>query len=153
MKKLFIILTVTLVACNPSAKKEENNPGIINDTTQNTVAVNNASDSNQLIVNANISAKGEAILKLIQELPEFKKSNKYIDSLTDHKKGLAALIFKPTKGEKDYNVQVGYNGTERFETYYNFYVDSTSYAIKVSDAIIGDIVPLDEWRMREAKRK
>jgi hypothetical protein len=146
MKKLFTILIIAIASCNPSGKTT-------NDSTQKIISSNNVSDSNQLIVNANISAKGEAILKLIQQLPEFKKSDKYIDSLTNHKKGLDALIFKPAKGEKNYNVQVGYNGTERFETYYNFYVDSTSYAIKVSDVIEGDIVPLDEWRMREAKRK
>lgn len=153
MKKFLTILIVTIASCNPSGKKEEVTVLTTNDSAQNVTSSKNASDSNQLIVNAHISAKGEAILKLIQQLPEFKKSDKYIDSLTDHKKGLAALIFKPAKGEKDYNVQVGYNGTERFETYYNFYVDSTSYAIKVGDAIEGDVVPLEEWRIREAKRK
>jgi len=110
--------------------------------------------SGELLVNGgNYSEKEKKILDKIALLPEFKKSNKYIDSLTDHKHGLSSMIFKPEKGEKYYYVKVGYSSPERFETYYNFYVDSTTFAINIDDVVEADIVPIAEWRKREAKRK
>ncbi|MCP9753103.1 hypothetical protein [Ferruginibacter sp. HRS2-29] len=151
-----IIISATLfTACNSSDSKTPT-PETPADTA--TIAAPAKKDSavvsGELLVNGgNYSEKEKKILDRIAQLPEFKKSYKYIDSLTDHKHGLSSMIFKPQKGEKFYYVKVGYSSPERFETYYNFYVDSTTFAINVDDVVEADIVPIAEWRKREAKRK
>lgn len=157
MKIILPILLATsiLSACNQPDKKTA-----VVETPADTVTTavpakkDSAVVSGELLVNGgNYSEKEKKILDKIALLPEFKKSNKYIDSLTDHKHGLSSMIFKPEKGEKYYYVKVGYSSPERFETYYNFYVDSTTFAINIDDVVEADIVPIAEWRKREAKRK
>ena len=39
----------------------------------------------------------------------------------------------------------GYNGAERFETYYNFTVDPKSLEIKVMDPVGGDYISIEEF--------
>ena len=140
-----LFASILFIRCNQS------------DKSKTAVASDNLSfskqDSNKLIVNKAITNKEEYILGLIKNIDEVKASDRYIDSLTNHKKGIASLIFKPAKNEKYYFIQTGYDGENRFETYYNFYVDSATYEIKIQDVIEGDIVTLNGWRKREAKRK
>ncbi len=93
-----------------------------------------------------------AILDTLSKLPEWIKANTYIDSLTQHKHGLAVTTEKPTHENTDYYFRVGYNGTEKFETYFHFYVNPQTFEIKIMDLVDGDIVPLDVWRKRELKR-
>jgi len=157
MKIILPILLTTFIlsACSQPDKKT---PVVETPADTVTTAVPAKKDSavvsGELLVNGgNYSEKEKKILDKIALLPEFKKSNNYIDSLTGHKHGLSSMIFKPEKGEKYYYVKVGYSSPERFETYYNFYVDSTTFAINIDDVVEADIVPIAEWRKREAKRK
>ena len=157
MKIIFPIIATAVLfsACNQQDEKKVM-PETPADSTVTTPPAkkDSAVVSGELLIDGtNYSEKEKKILDRISLLPEFKKSNKYIDSLTDHKHGLSSMIFKPQKGEKYYYVKVGYSSPERFETYYNFYVDSTTLAINIDDAVEADIVPIAEWRKREAKRK
>ncbi len=139
-------LTFLFVACH-SADSDKTNG------SEDSLIISPKPDSSKFIVDKSVSRREEKILRLIKDLKEVKASDKYIDSFSNHKKGIATLIFRPTNGLKDYNVQAGYNGDNRFETYYNFFVDSATYKIKIQDPVQGDIVPMDEWRKREEKRK
>ncbi|MDZ4758075.1 MAG: hypothetical protein SGJ10_08055 [Bacteroidota bacterium] len=93
------------------------------------------------------------ILDKLSKLPEWVKENNYIDSFTNHKHGLAVTTEKPTTDKPDFYFRVGYNGEDRFETYFHFYVNPKTFEIKILDLLDGDIVPIAVWRKRELKRK
>lgn len=80
------------------------------------------------------------------------KANNYIDLLTNHKHGLSVTTEKPSKDRPDYYIRAGYNGAERFETYFHFYVNPQTLEIRIMDLVTGDIVPIEIWRKRELKR-
>ncbi len=98
------------------------------------------------------SDRENKILDILSKLPEWEKANNYIDSLTKHKHGLSVTTEKPSKDKPDYYIRAGYNGEERFETYFHFYVNPQTFEIKIMDLVDGDIVPLNVWRKRELKR-
>ncbi len=155
MKLIYIsagAILLSMAACDHADKKSPENV-----SSSDTIITQVKKDSNvahgEYYVDTTYSEKETKIMDKISALTEVKKSNAYIDSFSQHTHGIALMIFKPEKGSKDYYVQAGYSGPERFETYYNFYVDSSTLAIRVDDAIEGDIVSLTEWRKREAKRK
>ncbi len=88
----------------------------------------------------------DKIMNVVMSLPEVKKANAYIDSISKHKKGIAAIINEPENGETDYGVRVGYNGDERFEVYYFFYVDPKNFQIKILNIITDSVISVEEWR-------
>jgi hypothetical protein len=89
----------------------------------------------------------QKIINDVFSLPEVRKKNKYIDSLTKHKKGITIIIAKkPDKIHNYYWVQAGYNSELRFEPYYNFYVYQPNRVIKYYDPMSDKILTLKEWR-------
>ena len=88
----------------------------------------------------------DKIMDAVMSLPEVKKANAYIDSISNHKKGIAGIMSEPEKGETDYGVRVGYNGEERFEVYYFFYVDPKNFQIKILNIITDSVISVEEWR-------
>ena len=94
----------------------------------------------------------DKILNAIMSLPEVGKSNSYIDSISNHKKGIASIIDAPENGETDYSVRVGYNGDERFEVYYFFYVNQKTMQIKILDVITNSVMLYEDWhKMKTAE--
>ena len=79
-------------------------------------------------------------------LKEVIESDKHINAISHHKKGIAFMIEEPNVDEKDYYARVGYNGEERFETYYNFYINPTTKQITIDEPISGERLTLEEWR-------
>ncbi len=91
----------------------------------------------------------DIILDKIYNIPEVRKKEHFIDSLTNHKHGISMMILKrPTTKEPYYAVQVGYDNKIRFETYYTFYVYRKNLVIKFYDTIPGEVITLEEWRKR-----
>jgi hypothetical protein len=89
------------------------------------------------------------IMYKLFNLPEIRKKNKFIDSLTNHKKGISMRVMKsPDRMIKHYWIAVGYDSDFRFETYYNFYVWPKQMFIKYLDPITGELLTLEEWRIR-----
>ena len=88
----------------------------------------------------------EFIEDTIFSLKEVLEKNKLIDSISNHKQGVAIMIDKPTEEEKDYVVKVGYNGNERFETYFIFCYNQNTKEISIIDPISGSKLPLETWR-------
>ena len=77
-----------------------------------------------------------------------------IDSLSNHTKGIALMIVeRPNDGLPYFSVKVGYDGDTRFETYYLFYVDPKTLAVKIEDILSGEVLTLDEWRKQKKAQK
>jgi len=91
------------------------------------------------------------IISKISELPEYKNIQKSIGSSAD-KKSRPAFIIERSENEKNYSVQIGYNGAERFETYFFFSVEPVTYKIMILDIQSNEYVAMDVWRKRELKR-
>ncbi len=100
----------------------------------------------------NISAEvQDEIIKRISELTEYKEAQKNIEEVSLHRKGVTSIIDNDEK-RRGYSVQVGYSGSDRFETYYFFHVDPVTYKITILDITDDEYVTLDTWRKREKSR-
>lgn len=90
------------------------------------------------------------VLESLMKLDEVQATNKHIDSLSNHTKGVALqIVERPAENEQhSFVVKVGYDGDTRFETYYIFYVDGRTLAVSVEDLATGDIVPIAQWRAK-----
>lgn len=84
----------------------------------------------------------DPVMDTLLKLPFIVKSNRYIDSLTRQKQGIS---FMTDTLENTYEIRAGYNGPERFETYYHLSVDKKTLEIKVMDPIGGDYMPLKDY--------
>lgn len=97
-----------------------------------------------------VTSEEDKMVNAVLALPEVEQVNQYIDSISDHKKGVAAICDGKEEGSNDVCVRVGYNGDERFEVYYFFYVDPVNMRIKIQDIVNDTILPIEEWRKRKA---
>jgi hypothetical protein len=132
-KELFLLLlVVSAVACNNSAK-EQDKQAITDSTT--TVPAANTDTPKAYIHTFKDTTLEDKITTALLKLPFVKKSDKYIDSISNHKHGIAFMLDEPAKDETDIPVQAGYNGKERFETYYRFFVNPKTLEIKVYDVV------------------
>lgn len=90
-------------------------------------------DTNPAVLTAGKEkSREDKILDSILTLPFIVAANKNIDSFSQHKTGIAFLI---DSSEKEWMVQAGYNGPERFETYHRLYVNPATLEIKVYDVV------------------
>ena len=131
MMRIFfaILLLSCFVACNSSS---ENN----NTAVKDSVIVASKPDSElRYVHNFTDTILENRIIGKLMKLPFVKKSDKYIDSFTNHQRGIAFMVDSLQKGETEIFVRAGYNGAERFETYYQFYVDPKTLEIKVYDVV------------------
>jgi hypothetical protein len=91
----------------------------------------------------------DIVLNKIYKIPEVRKKDHFVDSITNHKHGISMIIVqRPNAKEPYYVVQVGYNNKIRFEPYYTFYVYKKNLVIKFYDTIQNEIITLEEWRKR-----
>jgi len=109
-----------------SARKNEK-------TTDSTIIVNRLSG-------AVLEAK---IIDTLMKISFVKKTNEYLDSLTDHRHGIAFIMDSVASNE--ISIMAGYNGPERFETYYNFTVYPKSFDIMIEYPDTGELVSIDQY--------
>ncbi len=124
---LFYLLLISFTACN-------------NADTDKVAAVDSPAVAKKDSVTNYIHSFGDTALEnkitsALLKLPFVIKSNQYIDSFSNHKHGLAFILENPEENETDVHVQAGYNGDQRFETYYRFYVNPNTMEIKVYDVV------------------
>lgn len=132
MKKILILSGALFVlACNNSKDNKENGN---QDTTVLTGQAELATDQ--------VPPATDPITDTLMKLPFIIKSNNYIDSFSNHKHGIAFI--SDTTGQ-EISVKAGYNGDERFETYYEITIDRKTGEIKVLDPIEGDHIPLKDY--------
>lgn len=93
-------------------------------------------------------ARENSIEDSLMKLPFIIESNRYIDSLSAHQRGIA-FMRDTTDGR--INIRAGYNGPERFETYYDFSIDPATNEIMILDPIFGDYITLKEYLKKGGK--
>ena len=123
----FLLLLVTITACNNTTDKQTTT---VKDSVVNTVKADTISNYIHAFADTVLEDK---ITSALMKLSFVIKSDKYIDSFSNHKHGIAFMLDKPEAPETDIPVQAGYNGNDRFETYYRFFVNSKTMEIKVYD--------------------
>lgn len=77
------------------------------------------------------------------KIPFVENTNQYLDSLTRHKQGITFII--DSVGANEISVMAGYNGPERFETYYNFTVYPKTFDIMIEYPETGELVPIEQY--------
>ena len=136
---LQLLLVFTVAACNNASKTDE---AVVKDSIAINVKTDSAANYIHTFTDTVLENK---ITKALLKLPFVKKSDQYIDSFSNHKHGIAFLLDKPEANETDIPVQAGYNGEERFETYYRFYVNPTTMEIKVYDVAADKKLTVKEY--------
>ena len=129
---LLISLTLVSVACN-------NNGGKTNTGNTDSLPVSANEQNEETLVPAD---KEKNIEDSLMKLPFIRESNRYIDSLSAHQHGIA---FMRDTADGRINIRAGYNGPERFETYYDFSIDPVTNQIKILDPVLGDYISLDDY--------
>ena len=126
---LFLFLLVTAVACNNAENEEKT---AVKDSVVNQVKPDSVSSYIHSFADTSLEKK---ITAALLKLSFVQKADKYIDSFSNHKHSIAFMLDKPEAPETDIPVQAGYNGNERFETYYRFFVNPKTLDIKVYDPV------------------
>ena len=99
------------------------------------------------------SNEDEAI-KIISSLPEVRKQENIIDSVTNHKHGVSYIVEDEKINKKEYiRIKTGYNGEFRWETYYIFYIDKKACSLYYYDTINGNLLTIEQWRNKSNKKK
>lgn len=88
------------------------------------------------------------VSNIIRDLPEVKAKNRVYDSITKRVQEVKMRITPPIAGNNLYKVEVGYQGTGRFEPHYYFFVDPDTKLVYIEDMQKGDRPTLSEWRKR-----
>lgn len=130
MKIISFISCLLFLSCNNNAKEQ---PTDRQDTS--IVIVKEATGSDE-------PPEADTITDTLMKLPFIVKSNAYIDSISNHQHGIA---FMSDTTDAVISVRAGYNGAERFETYYDFVIDRKTGEIKIMDPVEGDYITLKEY--------
>jgi len=125
----YSVLLISLVACNTTPEQKE--PVVKDSVTE----VAKPDSAMTYIHSFSDTALESKITAKLMKLPFVIKANSYIDSFSEHRHGIAFMVNKPEQGDTDLSVQAGYNGYQRFETYFRFYVNPQTLDIKVYDAV------------------
>jgi hypothetical protein len=127
---LSILLMTCMAACNSS---NDNKTVVVKDS----VATAPKADSEMHYVHSfTDTALENKITDKLMALPFVKKSDKYIDSFSNHQHGIAFMVDRGgDSSDTEITVEAGYNGDERFETYYHFFVNPKTLEIKVLDVV------------------
>ena len=125
----YSFLLISLAACHASPEQKE--PVVKDSVTE----VAKPDSAMTYIHSFSDTALESKITAKLMKLPFVIKANSYIDSFSEHRHGIAFMVNKPEQGDTDLSVQAGYNGDQRFETYFRFYVNPQTLDIKVYDAV------------------
>jgi hypothetical protein len=132
----FISLIFVFLACNNA---DTNKDKSVNDSSTSGIKKELFSRFIHRFADTILEAK---ISDTLMKLPFIEKSNNYIDSFSHHQHGISFM--SDTAGNK-ISVMAGYNGPERFETYYNINIDPKTFEIKILDPLSGDFISIDEY--------
>lgn len=136
---LYLLVIIFFAACNNAAKTDE---VAITDSASNKIKTDSLPDYIHSFTDTTLENK---ITAALMKLPFVMKSSNYIDSFSDHQHGIAFMMDEPQKNEADISVQAGYNGGERFETYYRFFVNPKTMEIKVYDPVEDKKLTIKEY--------
>lgn len=98
---------------------------------------------------AHDSLEDKAISELYK-LTEIKQRHRFIDSISEHKRGIAFIVRKrPTHNKDYYWIQAGDNTALRFQPIYNFHVYLPDLRVKYFDPFANVELTLEQWRKGE----
>lgn len=100
----------------------------------------------------NLSAE-DSVKNIILHLPEVKAKDHVYDSITNRMQHIILHITPPDTATNLYKIEAGYQGNNRFQPHFYFYVDLQNHLIYIEDLEQGDRTTLDEWRRRRATPK
>jgi len=98
----------------------------------------------------NLNAE-DSVRSMILALPEVKAKDHIYDSITNRMQHILLHISSPDTVTHLYRVEAGYQGNNRFQPHFYFYVDLANRLIYIEDLQNGDRTTLDEWRRRKAE--
>lgn len=136
---LYLLVIIFFAACNNAAKTDE---AAVTDSASTTIK---ADSSSRYFPSFSDTALESKITEALMKLPFVMKSNNYIDSFSNHQRGIAFMMDEPQENETDISVQAGYNGGERFETYYRFFVNPKTMEIQVYDPVEDKKLSIKEY--------
>ena len=136
---LFLMVIIFFPACNNAVKPNE---AVVNDSASNKVQTDSSSN---FIHSFTDTALKQKVTDALMKLPFVMKSDYYIDSFSNHQHGIAFMMDEPHGNETDVLVKAGYNGGERFETYFRFFVNPTTMEIKVYDPVEDKKLTIKEY--------
>lgn len=139
MKTVWLLLTIVLV-CGCAGDED---PHTLSPESSTAPGVQDS--SSVIVYNFTDTALQAKITDTLMQLSFIQESNHYIDSISDHTKGIS---FITDTANNEISVMAGYNGRERFETYYNFTIHPGTFVIKVLDPVSGDVVTVEEYLKR-----
>lgn len=144
---LFILLLAALWGCNNNADQNS----IDKKDTLSTTTADKDSAFKAYIYNFSDTGVANKITAALMKLPFIVKSDAYIDSFSNHRHGIAFML-DSTDNKNEISVQAGYNGDERFETYYHFYVNPNSMEITVYDVVNDKRMTVKEYIKSQTKK-
>ncbi len=136
---LYLLVIISFTACNNTAKTDE---AALTDSASGKVKTDSSAKYIHSFADTSLETK---ITNALMKLPFVMKSSNYIDSFSNHKHGIAFMMDEPEENETDVSVQAGYNGGERFETYYRFFVNPKTMEIKVYDPVEDKKLSIKEY--------
>jgi hypothetical protein len=132
------ILTISIAAflwsCNNEPKQIQQNKSTKKDTT---VTLKPTKSLQEIFE--------DKVTDTLVKLDFIHKRHLAIDSISNHKHGITFITDSVIDVNKDVFVRAGFNRDDRFETYYQFYVNPKTMQIKVYDVIEDVQIPLDEY--------
>ena len=136
---LIIILCSCLISCSNKSNKET--------VARSAGQIKTNIDKDTAIVSADTVQESIA-LDSVNKIDEVRELSKFIDSVSNHKRGVTMLtLHRPDKQKRYFWIQVGYNNGIRFQAYYNFYVYAKDYEIKFLNTVKNDsLMSLADWR-------
>ena len=146
MKWFFVILSLCtgclllVTGCSTDENNKKEPPAA---TTVNNVQKDSIPAKPVVIKEKNT---GDKILDSLLQLPFIIAANKHIDSFSHHKNGIAFII---DSSEKEWMIQAGYNGDNRFETYHRLYANPATFDIKVYDVVNDEKLSVAEYLKKE----
>lgn len=135
----FSCLLLTLAACTGNSNSGADKEAVV---TADTGKQTETKESNY-VHRFGDTVLEKKITEALLKLPFVQKSDSYIDSISNHKHGISFLL--DTAAGNTVSVQAGYNGEQRFETYYHFYVDPKTMEIKVYDPVEDKTLTIKEY--------
>ena len=89
----------------------------------------------------------EKIAHMVMDLEEVKRKTAMVERLSKGTRTLSTYIESPpTAGDPYYCVKVAEDNGSNYVTYYTFNVSPDNYSISYYDVVVGEFIPLDQWR-------
>jgi len=98
--------------------------------------------------NQPLSPEEASVKNIVMALPEVKAKDKVYDSVSNRVQRMLLHITPPDSVEPLYKVEAGYQGNNRFQPHFYFYIDLPGNMVYIEDLQQGDRTTLDEWRRR-----